>query len=577
MVPLALPLAILLASLMVFGNLGEHFELTALKSSGISLLKVMRPLMVLITLIAIAAFFFQNDVLPKAQVKMYTLLFSMRQKSPELEIPEGAFYDQISGSNLYVQRKNRTNGHLYDVMIYDVSKGYGYANVMLADSGKLSFTDDKRHLLLQLWHGESFQDMKDSRTSSFQTNTEGRLYERESFSKRDILISFDATFSRMDEDPMKSQYIGKNITELRHTVDSVTQKVDSVGKMIFFELATRNIGGVPIQRVDYREDDHKVTKVKHINLTKPMNLDTILGNALPPSARERLLINARQKASNMFQDYQLRGMDMTGDQFVIRRHMIEMLRKFTLSLACLIFFFIGAPLGAIIRKGGIGTPIVISVILFIIYYIIDNFGFKQARDGRWDVWIGIWMSSVVLLPLGIFLTYKAINDSAVFNPDAYRNFIRKKLGYQEARKLELKEVIIDDVQPEVIKPRLQALVELIQDFLAKHKKPQRFDAYCLHGFDREPLDKIFKEVDSIAEYLSNSNSRLVINKTMDLPIMTFLYAYQISAGKKWLGKALLALAPVTFFVYLIGRYTQKNLINDLKNTVRVANELQTLI
>ena len=163
MVPMALPLSILLASLMAFGNLGEHFELTAMKSSGVSLLKVMSPLIVFLSFVSVGAFFFQNDVLPKSQVKMWSLLFSMRQKSPELDIPEEAFYDQIQGYNLFVKKKNRETGMMYDMMIYDVSNGYGYANVMLADSGKMSFTEDKKYLFLQLMHGESFEDLKDDR------------------------------------------------------------------------------------------------------------------------------------------------------------------------------------------------------------------------------------------------------------------------------------------------------------------------------------------------------------------------------------------------------------------------------
>ena len=164
MVPLSLPLSILLASLMVFGNLGEHFELTAMKASGVSLIKVMSPLIALIMMVSVCAFFFQNNVLPKAQVKMWTLLFSMRQKSPELDIPEGAFYDQIQGYNLYVKKKNPETGMLYNVMIYDVSKGYGHASVMVADSGKLSFTEDKKYLFLQLYSGESFEDLKEDRS-----------------------------------------------------------------------------------------------------------------------------------------------------------------------------------------------------------------------------------------------------------------------------------------------------------------------------------------------------------------------------------------------------------------------------
>ena len=165
MIPMALPLAILLASLMTFGNLGEQFELTAMKASGISLLKVMRPLIILMVAVAVGAFFFQNYMLPVAQTKMWTLLFSMRQKSPELEIPEGVFYDQIPGYNLFVERKNRDTGTLYDLMIYDISRGFDNASIILADSGRMAMAEDKRHLFLKLWQGESFENIREQSAS----------------------------------------------------------------------------------------------------------------------------------------------------------------------------------------------------------------------------------------------------------------------------------------------------------------------------------------------------------------------------------------------------------------------------
>lgn len=224
MIPMALPLAILLASLMTFGNLGERFELTAMKASGVSLIKTMKPLIALVAFIAIAAFFFQNNVLPVAQTKMWTLLYSMRQKSPELEIPEGVFYDQIPGYNIYVKEKNRDNGTLYQMMIYDLSKGFDNASVILADSGRLVMTEDKTHLVLRLWQGESFENLKEAGMSSANVP-----YRRESFDYKEVLLKFDANFNRMDEDGMRNQYVGKNIAELQETIDSVRAQADSIG------------------------------------------------------------------------------------------------------------------------------------------------------------------------------------------------------------------------------------------------------------------------------------------------------------------------------------------------------------
>ena len=249
MVPLALPLAILLASLMAFGNLGEHFELTAMKSAGVSLIRVMSPLIIFLTFVSVGAFFFQNNVLPKAQVKMWSLLLSMRQKSPELDIPEGVFYDQITGYNLFVKNKDRETGILREMMIYDVSKGYnGYANIIVADSGKLSMTTDKKYLYLQLYSGESFEDLKDSRKGA-RRNDAGMLYRRESFKTKEIMIPFDATFNRMGDETMSNQYIGKDLNELNHTIDSLTLRVDSVGNRLANELRGEPLCGVPSRRV----------------------------------------------------------------------------------------------------------------------------------------------------------------------------------------------------------------------------------------------------------------------------------------------------------------------------------------
>ncbi|WP_366141384.1 LptF/LptG family permease [uncultured Muribaculum sp.] len=215
MAPMALPLAVLLASLMTFGNLGERFELTAMKASGVSLIKAMRPLIIFMVLVAIGAFFFQNNVLPISQTKMFTLLYSMRQKSPELEIPEGVFYDQIQGFNLYVREKNRDTGMLYDVLIYNVSKGSDNATIIYSDSGKMSITDDKSHLILKLWQGEQFENLREQGVSANNVP-----YRRESFDNKEVMIAFDANFNRMDESGMRNQFVGKNMAELQQTSES---------------------------------------------------------------------------------------------------------------------------------------------------------------------------------------------------------------------------------------------------------------------------------------------------------------------------------------------------------------------
>ncbi|MDE6668724.1 MAG: LptF/LptG family permease, partial [Muribaculaceae bacterium] len=446
MVPMALPLAILLASLMTYGNFGEKFELTAMKASGISLFRSMLPVMWTVGAIAVGAFFFQNDVLPHAQVKMWTLLFSVRQKSPELEIPEGVFYDQIPGYNLYVKTKNRDTGMLYDVMIYDVSRPGDNSTILLADSTRLAFTPDMRYLYLHLFQGEQFENLREQNQRDRNVP-----FRRETFVEKEVLIPFDANFNRLDEGGMRKQYVGKNIAQLRHTIDSVSQRVDSMGHNYADELLSssgrylpgshsnglnrsESVGSRQARSLsaDRRQGSPEISspgsssasavRTEDDKSTGPdvpaVDLDTVLMK-LTVSQRTQVLEQAQRSIERQSSDLQFKAMTVADEKKTIRRHAIELIKKFTLSVACLIFFFIGAPLGAIIRKGGLGTPLVISVLLFLVYYIIDNTGYKMARDGHWAVWAGMWLSTSILAPLGIYLTYKAMNDSAVFDKDRY--------------------------------------------------------------------------------------------------------------------------------------------------------------
>lgn len=341
MVPMALPLAILLASLMTFGNLGERFELTAMKASGVSLVKVMRPLMVFIALVAVGAFFFQNNVLPIAQTKMWTLLYSVRQKSPEVEIPEGVFYDQIPGYNLYVESKNQETGTLYDMMIYDVSRGFDNTRVILADSGHLKMADDKAHLFLQLYDGEQFENLRDNNGGSSSTGAY-QPYRRETFKTKEILVAFDANFNRMDESGMRNQYVGKNIEELQATIDSVSLRVDSIGASIGKTIKEYPYAGLTYYQTDYTNPEHPRTARRPVALDKPIDIDSVFYKEKPAMTRS-YLAQAISRARQMKQDYEFQSYTMADDKKTIRRHGIEMHKKFTLSFACLIFFFIGAP------------------------------------------------------------------------------------------------------------------------------------------------------------------------------------------------------------------------------------------
>lgn len=573
-VPMALPLAILLASLMTFGNLGEHVELTALKSSGISLLRVMSPLFILIVAIAVGAFFFQNDVIPKTQVKMWTLLFSARQKSMSLDITEGTVNTQIPGFNIYVKHKDSNTDMLYDMIIYDVSSGISYPRIVSADSGKLSMTQDKKHILLKLYHGNWYEDLAQGNgggTSDFGNE----MYRRETYHDKDILIPYDATFTKMDDNLMKSQYIGKDMKELRHSIDSIRARLDSVGEQLGTEIIASPPCGTPSQRIKFNDTRATRAPVKPVAVKKTVDIDSLL-RAIGPAEKRAIVSHALDAATSAMQETGFRAYTQADDFKNLRRHQIELQKKFTLSLACLIFFFIGAPLGAIIRKGGFGTPIVISVILFIIYYIIDNMGYKLARDGHWPVWQGIWLSSAVLLPLGVFLTYKAVNDSAVFHADAYRNFFRRLLGMHQTRKLQMKEVVINEVERSSALNRLAALKQSCLLFLRQYEGRQNYWNYLMYGYDKERLKALSRELEDTVDYLSNSRDQLVVNKCMDFPIIRHLLTYHLTDSKE-LGLAVALIFPIGLPLYFVGLHHQHTLKRDVQAAVKTCDQLVAIM
>ena len=417
-VPLALPLAILLSSLICFGNLAEKVELTAMKAAGISLFRIMRPLTLAVMLLSTGAFFFSNNVLPKSQMKLWALIFSLRQKSPELEIPVGEFYDDINGYHIYVHEKT-SGGELLRIMMYDYSNGLNNAKVMLADTGRLAASADKRYLILDLMQGESFENLDKQQQRA--TGTKKNIpYRRETFAHKRILIDFATDFNRYDESILEDQHVSKNVAQLVHSIDSVKVLADGRSREQSTNLVNNRYFG--------RENGSTAMLPAEVNRAERQiyDLDTLW--AALDIARQRQVFTLAEEKARVYRDQiEYNALLLEDSARYIRKHEIELYRKFTLAFACLIFFFIGAPLGAIIRKGGLGAPTVISVVLFIIYYIIDNTGYKMAREALWPCWAGMWLSSFVLLPTGIFLTYKAATDSPLFNPEAWERAFKVAL------------------------------------------------------------------------------------------------------------------------------------------------------
>lgn len=587
LLPMALPLAILLASLMTFGNLGERLELLAMKSAGVSLIHIMRPLIITIGIISIGAFFFQNNAMPVVQVKLYSLLYSMRQKSPELDIPEGVFYGEITGYNVYVKEKNNQTGLLKDVMIYDYSKGFNNARVILADSGRLKTSADKLFLVLSLFNGESFENLSEGQTGSNNRKT-AVPYRRETFSTKDILIDFDANFTRTDESFMQNQYMGKQLKDLQTSIDSMTVRLDSIkainSKNVYdmsykktFSKAKRELSQqaeTGTGNTATANDADSLTKISN-EPVKIINFDSLY-KAEAPSGQAALLVRAKSNIESVKADYYFKAATLGDEAYKVRRHLTEWHKKFTLSFACMVFFFIGAPLGAIIRKGGLGMPVVISVILFIFYYIIDNIGFKMARDGIWEAWEGMWLSSAILAPLGIFLTYKAVNDSVILNADTYLNAIKNFIGKRAGRKVEKKEVIIFNPDYAAMLPRLDKLAENCAEYLKSHKRWLNYFTFWKQGGKDHTAEQLATEMEGIIEELGNSDQNLVLNKLMDYPVIGGYNQLNANLNGK-IGLAFGIFFPIGLPVYLLATYQRKLLRHDIQVVQKTSRELEDMI
>ena len=571
LVPLALPLAILLASIMVFGNLGERFELLAIKSAGVPLLKTMKPLIVLIAFISVGAFFYQNYAMPRIQVKFYSLLISIRQKSPELDIPEGVFYKGIDNYNIFVQKKNRKTGMLYDVMIYDVSKGFVNMAVIVCDSASMKLSDDKLSLAFTMFKGQQFQNFQSENMGADARSREFVPYSRENFKRKQMLIPFDANFNRMEgselEESSGASYVSKNSSELKFSIDSMTLKMDSLN--VVDRKQMKSSSHLSFRR-SYNEDIDSINSLASNFDVAPV--DTILFNETFDK-QSSILRGAISKAENNNNEFLFRSMSKVNTQRVINRHWVEWHRKFTLSFACLIFFFIGAPLGSIIRKGGMGMPIVVSVILFIIYYILDNVGYKMTRDGVWIHWVGMWFSSFILLPLGVFLTYKAMNDSVILNADAYLGFIKKLFFIRETRHYPMKEVIISPPVYPVISLKIDELNDDINSYLNNYKTM----SYKTYWFDKkhdQQFAALRNSIDAMLNSLGNSTSSMVLNKAEEYPVLITNFR-PFKAGS--VGAKIFAyFLPAGLVMRLISLLFDRRINKDLLKVKKLNNELQLI-
>lgn len=542
LIPMSLPLAILLASLITFGNLGERFELLSMKAAGIPLIRILQPIIIFNILLCIGSFYFQNVTGPEAHKKFYTLIYSMKQKSPELEIPEGIFYSEIPGYNIFVEKKGKENGILYGVMIYSTTDGYEDAQIVLADSAELKTTADEKHLMLTMYAGERFRNMQAQGNMMARANVP---YMRETFIQETDLIPFDNNFNMMDANVFSGSAQTKNLREIETGLDSLAHKSDSIGRSLFAYL----------QNTTYRRKVNIASQDSAKIARQTLNFDTLYSQ-LTVSQQQSILRNAMQKSTVATNEYEFRGLISKDIDQSTRTHWVEWHKKFTLSLACLFFFFIGAPLGAIIRKGGLGVPVVISVTIFIFYYIINVSGEKMAKSGEWVPWFGEWLSSMVLCPIGIFLTYKANKDSAVFNIEAYINVIRKILGLRISRHIARKEVIIHDPDYPVVKTELMALSQEWQAYAQKSRLrlPPNYLHIFFHNIDDHEVISLSRKMENLITILSNSRDAAILDALNKLPIVSTHAHTRPFHNYKW-NMVLGIIFPVgIFFYFRIWRY-----------------------
>jgi len=405
LVVMALPLAVLLSSIMTLGNLGENYELVAMKSSGISLSRIMRPLFAFTVVLSILAFFHSNYVMPVANLRFKTLLYDVMHQRPALEFRPGVFYKGIDGYVIRIKDKDEDGQNMHGIQIYDHTKRDGNRSIILADHGKMAMSPDKRYLVFDMFDVKQYQE------------NQGKNYPFTYSEIDEHTIRFDLSefqFSRTDEDLFKDHYEMLNLKQLQASMDTLGSKLDE--RMDDFTESMNN-------RLQIYSD----TNIANLTVLR----DTLSGSNILEDMTEKEKTGLYATAINIARSSRTYSQSVEDEKQMrqkrINLHKIEWHKKFTLSVACIVLFFIGAPLGAIIRKGGLGMPVVFSILIFILYHIVSMSGMKMVKEGALPSYIGMWLSTAILVPIGIFLTYKATTDSVLLDSTFY-NTITKQLG-----------------------------------------------------------------------------------------------------------------------------------------------------
>ena len=565
LVPTSLPLAVLLASLITFGNMGENLELLSMKAAGVPLVRVMRPILLLIIPLSAFVFYFQNEISTNAQKQLRALLVSIKIAQPAVEIPEGVFYN-MRDFNLYVVKKNAQTGMLYNTIIYKMDQGFDRAQIVLADSAKIEMTADKMHMKLTLWSGEQFQNLKTEDVNVFKS--ESVPYDRETFMYKQLLIDFDANFNQIEANELAFLPQAKNWAALANFIDSMNLQIDSAALASSSDYAGR---ALPTTKAFTRKDSLATLRaLSHVKL----NFDSLVAK-IPKEKMER----ARNRTASTLQSFSTemtwRNEAVEDQEYFVRKHEVEWHQRITLALACLLFFFVGAPLGAIIRKGGLGMPTIISVGIFILYYIINTSGMKMARDGSINMVVGMWMSTFILTPAGAYLTFMANRDSVVFNLDAYLAFLRRLLGFRTKRHLFRKEVIITPPDVTADLQLAQSIRQEAEDYRQTKRlwlAPNYFRLFFRTRPDQR-MEQLSDRIEELVEDLANTRDMHVLDTLNRVPFI-YAHAHTTPFSRQWINYVFGVLFPLGLIIWVRAWRFRLRLARDLRQTIKCMTTLE---
>ena len=576
-IPMSLPLGILLASLMTLGNLGERLELLALKASGIRLYRIIRPIMLLVLAMACGLFYFQNDLMIRAQVRMWTLVITAKYAAPEMEITPGVFYTGIPGYSLYAKDRDAGTGLMHRMMVYDMSRGYLNPRIIRADSGRLVMDKSKKFLVLKLYQGQSFENIQ---TQSYNTSTDAVPYMLPHFDYSETFIPFDANIKMQDEGELSSMYVGKNLHQLQRSIDSIRPILDSTrlsyAQVVGASLMESHYGTSTYAYQDSATRAQEQVRLAHLEQQTRHSKAEDASLTFTPQDSLQAISMARDKADRVKEEASL-YIDTDDAQFYQFRTLHqEWHRKFTFPVSCLIFALIGSSLGAIVRRGGIGMPIIISIFFFVVYFIIDSFGTNMLRNESIPIWLGMWLSNIVLFPVGIFLAYKANQDSSALNVEVYVIFFRKLFGFRGVRKVEYQELVIEEAD---YKAGALAVAQALKHTDALLQGPLfagRIWSIWTRGAEQKQLATLSKELDDITEALRHTPSRLLVSKLCDLPLLPTRLSPFLPEEPRW-GRILGALLPISLPFGLFLSRVRTHLRADLRTTrtvlLQIADEV----